>query len=128
MRYSTASSSQRLIQCAIVACYRVATNGFHVIVTGDTGTGKVYQSNHAFVNGQDPGYMSININFSAQTIANATQDMIDLKLDKRRKGVNGPPIGTKCIVFVDDLIARKKFMVLNLQSKSLAVDGSFWVV
>ena len=43
------------------------------------------------------------IGFSARTSANATQEQVDLRLDKRRRGEYGPPPGKRAIFFVDDL-------------------------
>ena len=56
-----------------------------VPAVGATGTGKtVYMTSQ--INALDAGvYQNIQTAFSAQTGANQIQDIIDLKLDKRRK-------------------------------------------
>ncbi|KAF4316938.1 hypothetical protein BBO99_00008166 [Phytophthora kernoviae] len=86
---------------------------FHVLCTGDTGTGKSVSIKKKLLSGLNepagtsdapPKFASsIFLNFSAQTSANQTQDLIEAKLDKRRKGVLGPPLGQSCVIFVDDL-------------------------
>jgi dynein heavy chain, axonemal len=76
----------------------------HVLVVGDTGTGKSVSMKQLLVEDLDEEkFQPIFLNFSAQTSANMTQDIIDGKLGKRRKGVYGPPLGQRKVVFVDDL-------------------------
>eukprot|EP00928_Gymnodinium_smaydae_P017340 TRINITY_DN16627_c1_g2_i1.p1 TRINITY_DN16627_c1_g2~~TRINITY_DN16627_c1_g2_i1.p1 ORF type:complete len:2315 (-),score=450.26 TRINITY_DN16627_c1_g2_i1:520-6690(-) len=77
---------------------------YHVLFSGLTGTGKTVVIQQEILKKFDrEKYKDISFAFSAQTSANQTQDIIDGKLEKRKKGTYGPPLGKRCIVFVDDL-------------------------
>ncbi|GIQ85904.1 dynein heavy chain 1, axonemal, partial [Kipferlia bialata] len=78
-------------------------NNCPVACVGPTGTSKSVVVQEYLLNGCDSNvYQPIILNFSAQTSANKTQDYVDEKMDKRRKGVFGPPPGRQFVVFVDD--------------------------
>ena len=81
----------------------LATHGKHVLFGGPTGTGKTVYIKQALDALDKDKWTNIQSTFSAQTNANQIQDIIDNKLDKRKKGVFGPRQGTRAVVFIDDL-------------------------
>jgi dynein heavy chain len=81
----------------------LATHGKHVLFGGPTGTGKTVYIKQSLDAMDKDKWTNIQSTFSAQTNANQIQDIIDNKLDKRKKGVFGPKQGTRAVVFIDDL-------------------------
>ncbi|XP_076467072.1 dynein axonemal heavy chain 1-like isoform X2 [Babylonia areolata] len=79
------------------------SNSKTVLSVGPTGTGKTMTISDKLTRNMAKEYIPDFIVFSAKTSANQTQDLIDGKLDKRRKGVFGPPLGKYFIFFIDDL-------------------------
>jgi dynein heavy chain, axonemal len=83
-------------------------NRKHVLCPGPTGTGKTVNINSLLNQEMSEEFSAIPMMFSAQTSANQTQDTLDEKFEKRRKGVFGPPTGKKWVIFIDDLNMPKK--------------------
>jgi len=80
-----------------------------ILFCGPTGTGKsVYMQGHLMGMDKEKWAPPNFVGFSAKTSSNITQYLIDAKLDKRRKGYYGPPIGKRIAIMVDDLNMPQK--------------------
>ena len=78
-------------------------SSFPTLVVGPTGTGKSVFIKQVISHNLDQSiYKPIATSFTAKSSANDTQNVVDMKLDKRRRGVYGPAFGCKAVVFVDD--------------------------
>ncbi|CDI85223.1 hypothetical protein EPH_0053350 [Eimeria praecox] len=81
-------------------------NGHSVICPGPTGTGKTVNLTDLLLLTLPDNYETHLMTFSAHTRVN--QDLLEAKLEKRRRGVFGPPAGKTCIFFIDDLNMPRK--------------------
>lgn len=82
----------------------LSRTGKNVLLMGETGVGKTtvvkdfFQSSKA-----EEDFVYIPVMFSAQTSSKNLQDVLETKLEKKRKNLLGAPIGKKVVIFVDDL-------------------------
>ncbi|XP_063845652.1 dynein axonemal heavy chain 7-like isoform X5 [Scylla paramamosain] len=75
-----------------------------LLLVGPPATGKsVYVSDFLRNKLKSDVYKPMFLNFSAHTTTTHVQDLVMGSLDKRKKGVYGPPVGKRCVLFVDDL-------------------------
>ncbi|XP_015279206.1 PREDICTED: dynein heavy chain 6, axonemal [Gekko japonicus] len=75
-----------------------------VLFTGITGVGKSVVARALLNRIQDEaGYVPVYLNFSAQTSSSRTQEIIESKLEKKRKNILGAPGKKRVVIFVDDL-------------------------
>jgi len=82
---------------------RLVQSSFPVMVVGPTGTAKTLTVTDKLQTKMESKFAPHFITFSARTSANQTQDILDSKMDKRRRGIFGPPLGQVYVMFVDDL-------------------------
>ena len=82
---------------------KLLTVNHSVLFTGLTGVGKSVVARAQLETLQEKNFNPIFIGFSAQTSSLRTQEMIESKLEKKRKNLLGAPIGKKVVIFVDDL-------------------------
>ncbi|GJQ70897.1 hypothetical protein Trydic_g814 [Trypoxylus dichotomus] len=77
---------------------------YPVMYTGDTGVGKSVVAKAVMNNLYNTGnFVPVTLNFSAQTSSARTQEILESKLEKRKKTLLGAPLGKKVVVFVDDV-------------------------
>ncbi|GAB6032148.1 hypothetical protein CHUAL_010802 [Chamberlinius hualienensis] len=74
-----------------------------LLIVGPTGTGKTTYVNHYLAKNEVNGVTTVLVSMAGRSEASQTQDVIIGELEKRRKGTYGPPLGKKCVVFIDDL-------------------------
>ncbi|XP_035980517.1 dynein heavy chain 1, axonemal isoform X4 [Fundulus heteroclitus] len=79
------------------------TNRKSLLCVGPAGAGKTLTMTNKLLGNMPAEIDTHALVFSASTSANQTQDYIESKLNKRRKGVLGPPVGKQIIIFIDDL-------------------------
>lgn len=76
---------------------------YPVMFTGDTGVGKSVLAKAVLQKLSTADVIPTFLNFSAQTNSARTQEMIESRLEKRKKTMLGAPLGKRVIIFVDDV-------------------------
>ncbi|GAB1862505.1 Dynein heavy chain 3, axonemal [Camponotus japonicus] len=105
---ATAKASELIIQTTETSIQHFFIKQFMhrsipILFVGPTGTGKSAIVLNYLMSLPREKFLENVINFSARTNAPLTQEIVMSKLDRRRKGVYGPAMGKKCVLFVDDL-------------------------
>ena len=79
-----------------------------VLIFGSSGVGKSLLTEKWLSTADSEKFVACTFNCSAQTSAGSLQDAVEERLEKRRRGVFGPPVGKSLVLFIDDLNLPQK--------------------
>lgn len=82
-------------ECILYWLEFCVANNIPIMLTGPTGTGKSATVLNYMHQLPKEKFLLNVVNFSARSTAQSVQDLVMSKLDRRRKGVFGPPVGKK---------------------------------
>lgn len=82
-------------------------NDSNTLLVGPSGSGKSAVCNYVLGISETYGKISENLMLSGQMSGAGALSLITAKIEKRRKGIYGPPIGKKLSIFLDDLSSPK---------------------
>ncbi|KAH0572596.1 Dynein heavy chain [Spironucleus salmonicida] len=111
---------------------RLVSNGYPTLVVGSTGSGKTAViKNYLLKHETDTKFISpLFLTFSANTQAGQVQQYLDSKVEKRRRGIYGPPVSKKFVLFVDDLNLpmKERYGCINSHEflRQLICHGGFY--
>lgn len=100
-----------------------------IIIVGDTGAGKSVTIRHFLNELPKEKFLNCILNLAANTSAQQVQELVMTKLDRRRKGVFGPPVGKQSIIFADNLSIPMRDQYESQAPVELLrqwIDHSYW--
>jgi dynein heavy chain len=88
--------------------HMLAMNHYHVLLVGNTGTGKTVAAQQEIATLDETAWTSCTLNCSAQTSSEIVQGIIEGRVEKRIKNKFGPPGNRRMMLFVDDMNMPRK--------------------
>lgn len=89
--------------CLLNWLHEAIVAGLPIIIVGDGSVGKTTTIRHFLNDLPKEKYLFNVLNLASNMRPQQVQELVMAKLDRRRKGVFGPPVGKSCIIFADDL-------------------------
>ena len=108
---------------------KLVPKGYSALVTGPSGTGKTAIVKKMLAEMENTRYTKINNTLSAQSSSCSVKELIEGRLNKRKKNVFGGELGKRCVIVIDDLnmpVKEAFGAIPALELIRTAIDKQMW--